>query len=38
MGWLNSITNLTDLSLSKLSDIVKDREACPWDRKELGMT
>ena len=34
-----------DLSLRKLWDMVKDREACPsglccspWDDKELGMT
>ena len=26
MSWLNSTTNSTDMSLSKLQDIVKDRE------------
>ena len=33
MGWLNSITIPTDLSLSKLWKIVKDREACPWGHR-----
>ena len=27
MKWLDSITDSTDMSLSKLQDIVKDREA-----------
>ena len=28
MKWLDSITDSTDMSLSKLQEIVKDREAC----------
>ena len=41
MRWLDGITNLVDMTLNKLWEMVKDREAwhcSPWGHKESDMT
>ena len=36
MRWLESITDTVDMNLSKLWEIVKDRDAWLWGCKELN--
>ena len=40
MRWLGGIADSTDMSLSKLQELVMDREAIcsPWGHKESDMT
>ena len=41
MRWLDAITDLMDMSLSKIWEVVKDRKAwqcSPWGHKDLDMT
>ena len=38
MRWLDGITNSMGMNLSKLWEIVKDREDCPWGHKKSDTT
>ena len=38
MKWLDGITDSTDISLSKLQEMVKDREACCAEARGVAKT
>ena len=38
MRWLDGITDLMDMNLGELRELVMDREAWTWGRKESDMT
>ena len=39
MSWLDGVTDSMDMSLSKLKEVVMDREACSsWGCQELDTT